>query len=53
MNPYMTCFAVLGFLYLVILVWATVSWLPGSIGIGVFGIILCASGWWYSKENLS
>lgn len=53
MNPYMGSFAVLGFMYLIILVWSVVCWFPGSIGLSVFGLILCGSGWWYSKENLS
>ena len=50
MNPYMVAFVVLGLIYAGIGVWGLVSWLVGSMVISVFGMLLCATGWKFSKD---
>lgn len=53
MNPYMTCFAFFGVIYILVLIWGVISWIPLSIIISFFGIGLCSTGWWISKELTS
>jgi len=52
MNPFMTAFVVMGVIYALIGIWATVMWLPGSIVICIVGLLICALGWSLSNRLL-
>jgi hypothetical protein len=52
MNPYMTSFTLMGVIYLGLVLWSLVVWLPASLAISVFGVAICALGWKASETYL-
>jgi hypothetical protein len=52
MNPFMTAFALLGLLYVPIVIWSLVMGFMGSLGISVAGLLVCVLGWIYAERHL-
>lgn len=52
MNPFMTAFALLGILYVPLIIWSLVMGFGGSLGISVAGLLICVLGWKYADRHL-
>ena len=52
MNPFMISFSLMGLIYFGLALWATVAWLPASLAISCFGLMICATGWKVSETYL-
>jgi len=51
-NPFMTIFTILGFLYALIGVWSlAIAFMP-SLGLAVAGMLMCFLGWKFSADHL-
>lgn len=53
MNPFLVSFTLMGFIYILIGVWAVVIGSVGSVAICACGLLVCGLGWSLSNRLLN